>query len=271
MRTLARIGLGLCGLALVAPSMAKAADDPVAAGGEVVTAVVQAPKHQHKGLFGSRYCVECQRARAKKRDGVDVPPPPAVLPAGAIPGQVVHSHGQPGVPCAACEAGTVVSGPVTIVENYPAGHASVGGPAMASANAPGHAVVGPGEMNPSAMADAGPSPVGVSRSAMPYRPAGPQTAALGTRPGSGSSPYDPAVKTSSIPAAQTGIDGASTGRPHVIGHLIGVSGLRHDIQARRAARGDKAREAHAAITYDPAGQSVSDLPAEMVYGKGKGH
>ncbi|QEH32548.1 hypothetical protein OJF2_10250 [Aquisphaera giovannonii] len=280
MRTPARFGLGLCGLALVAAPMAKAADDRLPAGATVVaadpSAMAPAPKHQHKGLFGSRHCVECQRARAKQRDGVDVPPPPATLPAGAIPGRVVHSHGQAAAPCAACEAAaaggtvvmgptTVVSGPVTVVEGLPAGHATVGGPAVADASAPGHAVVGPG-MDAASMAAAGPAPVGVSRAAMA---AAPRTAALGGRPGS--SPYDPAVRATSIPPAQTGIEGAEPGRPRILGHLFGVSAMRRDFQDMRAARQNQGRDAHAAISYDDPNKAVTDLPASMVYGRGQGH
>jgi hypothetical protein len=92
-----------------------------------------------------------------------------------------------------------------------------------------------------------------------------QVAARGGRPGS--SPYDPAVRTSSLPPAQTGIDGSSSGRPHVLGHLFGVSTLRRDLQDARDARNNRGREAHAAISYDPPSQAVSELPAKMVYGK----
>ena len=39
------------------------------------------PPHTHKGLFGRRHCVECQRAYVKAHDGVDVPAPPSIAPA----------------------------------------------------------------------------------------------------------------------------------------------------------------------------------------------
>ncbi len=130
MRILARFGLGLCGVVLGVASAAQADDSP--APPDVTAALnAQAPGHHHKGLFGWRHCVECQRAWAKKHDGVDVPPPPSNVPAGVVPGQVVHDH-SPGAGCAACQAGAVVTGPVTVVESYPPGHAVVGGPAMAA-------------------------------------------------------------------------------------------------------------------------------------------
>ena len=75
MRILARFGLGLCGVVLGVGSAARADDAP--APPDVAAALkAQAPGHHHKGLFGWRHCVECQRAWAKKHDGVDVPPPP---------------------------------------------------------------------------------------------------------------------------------------------------------------------------------------------------
>ncbi|MGZ3336183.1 MAG: hypothetical protein ACXWOV_13760, partial [Isosphaeraceae bacterium] len=116
MRFLARLGLGLCGLALVTSAVVKA-DNPAAPPSDaVVPQTAQVAGHHHKGLFGWRHCVECQRAYAKKRDGVDVPPPPSTAAAAAMARPIVHDH-NPGAPCAACQAGTVVSGPVSVVES----------------------------------------------------------------------------------------------------------------------------------------------------------
>ena len=106
MRFRARFGLGLCGLTLFAAGVAKADDAavppkngaapalasaPATARGDVpesrkpadrlVRTASQAAGHHHKGLFGWRHCVECQRAWVKKHDGVDVPPPPSGSPA----------------------------------------------------------------------------------------------------------------------------------------------------------------------------------------------
>ena len=258
MRILARLGLGLCGVVLGAASAVQADDSP--APPDVTAALAaQATGHHHKGLFGWRHCVECQRAWAKKHDGVDVPPPPANLPATLVPGQAVHDHNSP-ARCAACEAGAVVTGPVTIVESYPPGHAVVGGPAMAANSPPGYAVVG-GSTGP-VMAGGGPAPVGVSRSGQTHWNA-PRMAASGPRPGS--SPYDPAVTPSSMIPAQTALAGPQSGRPHVISHLFGFGGIsRH----AREQREDREREAHASISYNPPAQPVNEVPASMVYGKG---
>src|SRR5271165_6837676 len=104
MRFLARLGLGLCGLALVTSAVVKA-DDPAAPHSDaVVPQAAQVAGHNHKGLFGWRHSVECQREYAKKRYGVDVPPPPSTA-AAAMAGPIVHDHNQ-GAGCAACQAGT---------------------------------------------------------------------------------------------------------------------------------------------------------------------
>ncbi len=124
MRLLARSGLCLCSLALVAvpianaqpPAMNGAGGQPVYYGQPANSGQPayngqpmyngqaayngqpayngQAPGHHHKGLFGWRHCTECQRAYAKARDGVDVPPPPSMMPPGTVPGQVaMMPHG----------------------------------------------------------------------------------------------------------------------------------------------------------------------------------
>src|SRR5271166_6783936 len=136
MRFLARFSAGLCALALVTSAVVKADDPaPPAARPPSDAAVPQAAQvtgHNHKGLFGWRHCVECQRAYAKKHYGVDVPPPPSTPPAAVqVAGTIVHDHNH-GTPCAACQSGTVVvvSGPVSVVESYSSGRAVVGGPVM---------------------------------------------------------------------------------------------------------------------------------------------
>src|SRR5208283_1730605 len=113
MRFLARFSVGLCGLALVTSAVVKA-DDPAAPPSDAaVPQAVQVAGHHHKGLFGWRHCVECQRAWAKKHDGVDVPPPPSTPAAAAMAGTIVPDHNH-GSPCSACQAGTIVSGPVSV-------------------------------------------------------------------------------------------------------------------------------------------------------------
>jgi hypothetical protein len=254
MRILVRFGLGLCGLVLVASPVVQAGPPAMAPEGSL-SADAQVTGHHHKGVFGWRHCVACQRAWAKKHDGVDVPPPPSSFPAGVIPGQSVHKHAQ-GAPCAACEAGAVVTGPVTITESYPPGHSSLGGSALV-AGAPGYAVVG-GEP---AMAGADPAPVGVSRAGL-HQGSNPRMAAA-PRPGAGS--YDSSVMPSSMIPAPTGLTNPSGGRPHVISHLLGVGEISREY---RHNRDSKSRARHAAISYDPPSQNVNELPASVVYGKG---
>src|SRR5208337_5422558 len=256
MRFLARLGLGLCGLALLTSAVVKA-DDPAAPPSEAV--VPQAAKvagHHHKGLFGWRHCVECQREYAKKRYGVDVPPPPSTAQA-AMAGPIVHDHNQ-GAGCAACQAGTVVSGPVSVVESYPPGHAVVGGPVLAGNLPPGHAVVGGGP----APAGVDPTPVGVSR-AVQSQWNNPRLASMPPR--AGVAPYDPSVKPSSTIPPQTGLDTQTTTRPHILSHLFGIGGISRHI---REAREEQERDAHASIAYDAPSQPVNEVPAAAVYGKG---
>ena len=165
MSFLARFGLGLCGLSLVAAPAVRA-QAPASPYPANQPAAAQAAGHHHKGLFGYRHCVECQRAYAKAHDGVDVPPPPVDpaagydpwsrglparrcrpgtggLPAGAVaPGAAVYQHGAAanGVARPARPAKSS-SGRSRTSTRAPPGHAVVGGPVL-MADAPGHAVVG---------------------------------------------------------------------------------------------------------------------------------
>ncbi len=75
MRIRARLLLGLYGLVLVVPTIAAAAPLSDDEAGYAVAGGQPAPQpapHHHKGLFGRRHCVECQRAYVKAHDGVDV-------------------------------------------------------------------------------------------------------------------------------------------------------------------------------------------------------
>ena len=92
MSFLARFGLGLCGLSLVAAPAVRA-QAPASPYPANPPAAAQAAAHHHKGLFGYRHCVECQRAYVKAHDGVNVPPPPSALPPGVIPGAAVYQQG----------------------------------------------------------------------------------------------------------------------------------------------------------------------------------
>jgi hypothetical protein len=255
MRIRARWLLGLYGLVLVVPTIAAAAplgDDEAGyavAGGQPPS---QPAPHHHKGLFGRRHCVECQRAYVKAHDGVDVQAPPPIEAGAMMHGQVVAA--QTGS-CVVCQGSGVVSGPVMTASASTPGYAVVDGSGMmASANAPGYAVVG------GIASGAEPSPIGVSRAGQD-----PRMAAMGPRPGAGV--YDPSVVPTSIPPAQVALAGPGHDRPHVIGHLLGIpkfGGLRRE-------REDKERQKHAAIAYDQPGAKVNELPASMVYGDKNGH
>ncbi len=204
-----------------------------------------APKpHHHKGLFGWRHCVECQRARVKKHDGVDIPAPPPAMAAMPVQGEMV------------------VSGPVVttepradvVMESQEAGYAVVG-PA-GDASAPGVAVVGGGAPT------AEPTPIGVARGAQnPF--ADPRMAAMARHPGAGS--YDASVVPTSIPSAPQAMNGPGHDRPHIIGHVLGLPQFGRLRRERQA----KERQQHAAIAYGDPNQKVIDLPASMVYSKGE--
>ena len=86
MRIRARLVLGLYGVALAVPAvvMAGPLGDDESMG--MAPPQMQAEPHHHKGLFGRRHCVECQRAYYKARDGVDVPAPPPIELGDAGPG-----------------------------------------------------------------------------------------------------------------------------------------------------------------------------------------
>jgi hypothetical protein len=235
MRILGGLGLGLCGLAIAAAPTVKAQDVPAMTADGAMPPAAQVSAHNHNGLFGWRHCVECQRAWVKKHDGVDVPPPPSVLPAGVVPGQA------------------------TVVGSYPPGHASMGGPGMADAYAPDYAVVG-GAGGP-ALAEGEPAPVGVSRAGQTHWN-GQRMAATGARSGPGS--YDPSVLPTSTIPAQTALEGSRSGRPHVISHLFGLPRLHRPLHEKHL---EQMRAQHASISYDPPAQPVSELPASMVYEK----
>ena len=178
MRIHSRLLLGMFGLALAVPTAAIAApfgdnDGAYAA----VDGQPQTTPHHHKGLFGRRHCVECQRAFVKAHDGVDVPAPPPIVSGAMMQGQVVSGAvmqgqvvaGQAGL-CPVCDGNAVVTGPVLTANAHAPGYAVVGGPGtMASAGAPGYAVVGDG------LPGQDPAPIGIFRSGQ--APGGPNMAA----------------------------------------------------------------------------------------------
>ncbi len=229
-----RIATGFVGLAMVAP--AAMADDPV--DGPAVASTAPAPavsRHTHKGMFGWRHCVECQRARARSRDGIDIPAPPSLDP-GVVPGGMAAA-------CPTCQKGAVMASS----DPHAPGYAAVGG----DPGAPGFAVVGeiPG---------AEPAPVGMA-TARPHGLGGVNMAGTGPRPGMG--PYDPSVTPASVPPAQVALAAPRHERPHIISHLFGLPKLGGIHRAYE----DQERSRHAAISYGQADKPVTELPASMVY------
>jgi hypothetical protein len=255
MRIRARLLLGLYGLMLVVPTIAAAAplgEDEAgyaAAGGQPPS---QPAPHHHKGLFGRRHCVECQRAYVKAHDGVDVGAPPVLPPGATIQGPVLAAQVST---CGPCQGNGVVSGPIMMANGSAPGYAVVDGTGMmANANAPGYAVVG------GIASGEEPSPIGVSRAGQD-----PRMAAMGPRAGAGA--MDPSVVPASIPPAQVALAGPGHDRPHVISHLLGIPKL----GAHRRELEDKERQKHAAIAYDQPGAKITELPASMVYGDKNAH
>ena len=189
--------------------------------------------------------MECQRARVKQHDGVDIPPPPT--PA-AMAGMGVQGE-------------MVVTGPVVMSDSH--------GEVIQESQGGGFAVVGPGG-DPSApgvavvggsVPSAEPTPIGVARGGQnPW--ADPRMAAMPRRPGAGS--YDASVVPSSIPAAPEAMSGPGHDRPHVISHVFGLPQLGR----LRREREEQQRKQHAAIAYGDPNQKVTELPASMVYSNG---
>lgn len=222
------------------------------------TPAAPSAKHKHKGLLGWKHCTECQRARAKAESGIDVPPPPSYIPQGsAVHEGHAHNHAHPQGPadgstgCAACEAGAVIVGPVTVTETdaFPPGHA-VSNEVMTTSNMPaGHAVVG-----------SDPAPVGVSRSSQGSFTPFNAMAAGGPR----QAQRDPSVMPTSAIPPQTALGGQEGSRPRIISHLFGLPDLR---RLRRDTASYKSRENHAMISYEENAGPVTEIPASMVYGR----
>ncbi len=249
MRFRARLVLGLYGVALAVPAVVMAGPLGDDENGQMYMAPPQAPAppHHHKGLFGRRHCVECQRAYAKSHDGVDVPAPPPLEP--GMQGAVVRG----GSYCPTCQENMVASGPVSGHDLHAPGYAVVGGPG--GPEAPGYAVVG------EALVGSDPVPVGVAKPHS-HGATDPRVAASGSRGGTG--PVDPSVVPTNLLPAQSAIASAPSSRPHIISHLFGLPLL----GTHRREREEKEREKHASIAYGQTGTPVTDVPASVVYGKG---
>jgi hypothetical protein len=253
MRFRARLVLGLYGVALAVPAVVMAGpvgDDEPMPGMMEAQAPQQMPAepHHHKGLFGRRHCVECQRAYAKSHDGVDVPAPPPIEAAG-MQGQVMNK----GAYCPTCQGNLVVSGPVTSHDPHAPGYAVVGGPVgPGGPDAPGYAVIG------EAIGGAEPAPVGLAK-ARTNGPTGPRTAAMQGRPGGG--PVDPSVVPTNIPPAPDPMAGPGHNRPRIISHLFGLPNWGQTWRDRE----ERERQKHASISFGQNDHPAMDVPASVVY------
>ena len=278
MRSFARTSLGLLGLALMASGVASAQDAstampsgyrpyagpadsstpasasvaPTGLDGRAMPAA-EAP-HKHKGRM---ICAKCA-AKAKMPAGTNAMPP------GTIVG---CEHSKNGV-CTACQAAL----------NMP-GTFSVAG--AKSAEAPGRAVAssGPAPMaSPSAYASgvaradsmeagmAEPAPIGVVQAN--FSQGGPMAAPAGAA----MAPHGAMAPGRAMVESNAGRDPyqAKSGpfpRPHILGHLLGFSGIGAERAEEKARRKS---ESHAMISYgDGAAAPVEELPAAMVFGKKK--
>jgi hypothetical protein len=209
---------------------------------------MKAEPHTHKGLFGRRHCVECQRAYYKAHDGVDVPAPPPIEP--GMQGQVISN----GEHCPTCQGNVVMSGPMMGQNAMPPGYAVVGGPT--GAEAPGYAVIGEGEFG------SDPAPVGVSKMRN-HGAMDPRMAAAGARPGAGQ--VDPSVVPTNLPPAQVALSSPPSSRPHIISHLFGIPNFGRAHRDRL----DRERQKHASIAYGQVDTKVTEVPASLVYGNEK--
>jgi hypothetical protein len=131
-----------------------------------------------------------------------------------------------------------------------AGYAVVGG-------APGTTVLS------SAVMSTEPSPIGVMRTSY-----GGATGASTSAPGyavvgSPASAGMGLTGAGTIPPAESAVVPHHHQRPHVLAHLFGLDGF----GAGRRARLAQAESQHAAIPYGPQNQTVTELPASMVYGR----
>lgn len=248
MRSLARLSPALLGLALAIPTAAQADSYGSTAASTKKTKTASSPQH-HRGLFRHCMCPDCQRARVKARDGVEVPAPPPI-PANivsvgddrAFSAKMSRSKvfGRKNEGCVTCQQGTIVGAPITMTNEAP-GRAVVGG-------APGYAVVG------NALPLTEPSPIG--------RVQGPASNRMTTAAASPRGKKDPSLATTGF-ASPTPLAPPTHNPPHIIRHLFGLDAIGH----RSAEKLERMRrEKHASIAYGPQNTGpVTDLPASLVY------
>jgi hypothetical protein len=287
MRSLARTSLGMLGLALIAPGVARAQDAPTTVpsgyqsylgpqqqvapqpsaapavampapsdapigpdGRPLPATAVEAP-HKHKGRT---LCAKCAAKMQAANNN---------MPPGRIVG---CEHSKNGV-CTACQAALNMPGQFTMAPGQPGSTpAEAPGRAFASSGptpSPSSYIARPGNAMAYDPAMAEPAPVGVVQAnfsqGAPMGTAGayaPQAPAMApgravAESNPGHDPYQ--VKSGPFP------------RPHILGHLFGWSGLGAE---KAEAKAWKKAETHAMITYDENGTApVDELPASTVFGK----
>ena len=125
-------------------------------------------------------------------------------------------------------------------------------PAQMMAGTPGHAVIGAGGEN---TVEGEPAPIGM---------VAPRMASAPTPPAAGPGTRDPAVGMSAF--SPSPLKPAGANRPHIVSHLLGLSGIGRDAHDARVRRKE---ETHAAISFGPQDSPVTDVPASTVYGRGR--
>lgn len=257
----AHLGLVALGAALAVPGPARSGDDYAPTTVPAVVSSTPSPgavplDHKHYGRV-KRGLVPCEKCLAAARAGtlrVAAPPPaPAQhvhhgqipIPTAGMPEGsriVACAHSSNGV-CATCKALLEMPGEVVMIAPGTPATVVAAAPGRAVAtDAAGHAQVAAGE----------PAPIGVMRTDYaanaPARPAQP---AMPPQPGRG--PY---------------LGESRETKPHILGHLFGLTPMHYDLQDKLGEGDRKKRQKHAAISYDASDAKVQELPASMVYGRG---
>jgi hypothetical protein len=263
MRRILPVGLALVGVALAMP----------------VAATAGSPDMMH-GLFVKKH--------KKTKQAAPAPAPPQMIQNedGQIvqtvsPAPVDHVH-TAGVPCTTCEAAAaappvIMEGACAACENgattvhtHPVVEEAPGVASIRPQETPGYARVGGGGATQVPMY-AEPTPIGVMQAG--YHP---QTQQGQYQPDGLQAPVDVLAlsearekekrQASAVAPTMGGSPGKPRSRPHILAHLFGFDGvfrLGRDHEDQRASQ-------HAAISYGPMNQVVTDVPASAVYGNG-GH
>ncbi len=160
------------------------------------------------------------------------------------------AHSSNGV-CKTCKAWLEMPGEVTVVAPGTAAPttavaATQPGRAVATDAMPGRAVVAAGD----------PEPIGVM-----------QTNYTAHAPvGAAAKPVAPTMPAQ--PGRGPFLGEQRETKPHILGHLFGISAMERDWQDKLEERSRKKREKHAAISYDTNESKVQELPSAMVFGRG---